>query len=513
MKKQSFVIGALILSISGVICKVLGAFYKIPLTNILGSSGIGIYYMVFPVFAFILSLTSTSMPASISRLISREIANGNTLGAKRIFRGSLLMLIILSGAFTIILMLLSGVLARLQGAPDMAAGYLVIAPAIFIVGILSAIRGWFQGHMNMVPTGVSQIIEQIFKLFLGLLLAIKLMPMGGVYGAVGALVGITLSEVFAVIYIIIHYIFTKKPIQKSSADKAYNKTSVSGAIREVFLASIPFVLGSSVFPLSLMLDSFLIVRLLESGGLSNSVSVSLLGINSGIISTMVSLPTIISLSLSLAIIPTLARGANQEETTKKISLASKLNLFLLVPCAVVYLFFAPEVLGLLFGAVEGLEVAAVLLQVSALSVIFLGFLQVATAILQGMGKPYLPVISMAVAIVVKVVLEVILLSISEVNILGAIISNVCCFFVGLLMNLIFLKRIIKFKIAGVVPLCLSLVGLVSACFLGLRLFEGLGGVGVVLAFMFGAVVFAGLVVLGGAFSRKELGFLVNKTIE
>lgn len=499
-------LGALILSVSGVICKILGAFYKIPLTNILGTGGIGIYYMVFPVFALILSLTSTSMPAAISRLISREIAVGNPSGARRIFRGALLMLMILSGAFALVLMLLSGVLSRLQGAPDIASGYLVVAPAIFVVGVLSAIRGWFQGHMDMVPTGVSQIIEQIFKLFLGLFLAVKLMPQGLIYGAVGALLGITLSEVFALLYIIIHYLFTKENIPVSRSDKA----PIRETIREVFLASVPFVLGSSIFPLSLMLDSFLIVNLLERIGLSNSLAVSLLGINSGIISTMISLPTIISLSLSFAIIPTLARNKTQEDSTKKVSLAIKLNLFLLFPCALVYLFFAPQILGLLFGAVEGLNIAAVLLQVSAVSVLFLGFLQLVTAILQGMGKPYVPVISLGIAIVVKIILEVILLGIPGVNILGAVISNMACFFVGLVINLIYLRKLVRFRVGGLTPMVLSSLGLLSACFLGLRLFDFLGGTGLVLSFLLGATVFVGLVILGGTFSKQELGFLIKK---
>ena len=441
--------------------------------------------MVFPVFAFILSLTSTSMPAAISKLISPQVASGNNAEATRIFRGALLLMIILSAFFTLALMLFSGVLARLQGAPQIASGYLVIAPAIFIVGVLSALRGWFQGHMNMVPTGVSQIIEQIFKLVLGLFLAIKLLSYGLVWGAVGALAGITLSEIFALIYIIVHLWIVRAKSHRLKWMRGNNSSVLTNgvgaqksgfeqgnlkknsAIKEVFLASIPFILGSSIFPLSLMLDSFLIVNLLERGGLSNAVSVSLLGINSGIISTMVSLPTIISLSLSFAIIPTLARAGTQQELSKKVALAVKLNLFLLLPCALVYLFFAPQIISLLFGAVEGQNIAVALLQISAVSVLFLGFLQLVTAILQGMGRTWVPVISLGVALAVKIILEVILLSIPDVNIIGAAVSNTVCFLVGLVINLVYLLKLVRIKIRGFVPLTLACLGLLSMCFMGL----------------------------------------------
>ena len=171
MKKQSFVFSAVILAISGIFCKILGAIYKIPLSNILGSQGMGIYYLVFPIYAFFLTLTSSSFTTAISKIVSKQMADNKKLLAYKTFKASLILLVFLGLIASIFLSIFSYFIAKLQGETNAYICYLIIAPSILLVAIICAFKGYFQGLQNMTPTALSQVIEQLIKLFTGFLLA------------------------------------------------------------------------------------------------------------------------------------------------------------------------------------------------------------------------------------------------------------------------------------------------------------------------------------------------------
>jgi len=153
------------------IAKILGAVYRIPLTNLLGAEGIGIYQLVFPIYALMLTLSSSGIPTAIARLVSEKRTLGEKLEEQKVMKSSFVLLFVLGTLATLIMLLIAVPLSNLQGAFAIRYGYFVVAPAILIVAISSYFKGWFQGNMNMVPTAISQIAEQVFKMLFGLLFA------------------------------------------------------------------------------------------------------------------------------------------------------------------------------------------------------------------------------------------------------------------------------------------------------------------------------------------------------
>lgn len=198
MKKQTFLSGVLILFVAGMVAKVLGAIYRIPLTWLLGANGLGMYQLVYPLFSLILVLSSTGMPTAISRVTANFVRRNDTVSARLTLRISLKLLLAIGTIFAIILALGSVGIAILQGNINLYICYLGLVPAVILVSVLSAFRGYFQGCSNMTPTATSQLVEQAGKLIFGLMLGYFLLPYGIEYGTLGALLGVSVSEFFAV---------------------------------------------------------------------------------------------------------------------------------------------------------------------------------------------------------------------------------------------------------------------------------------------------------------------------
>ncbi|MGN0798177.1 MAG: polysaccharide biosynthesis C-terminal domain-containing protein [Christensenellales bacterium] len=506
MKKQSFLTGAIILTISGIVCKILGAIYKIPLTNILGSQGMGFYYIIFPVYAFLLSFVSSCFTISISKKVSSAMAEGNFSMAHGYLRASLLLLTFLGVGLCMVLIVLARLIAYLQGIASIYICYLIIAPSIIAVAIQGAFKGFFQGLQNMTPSAISQVVEEILKLTVGFSLASLLVEKSELFGACGALVGILVAEVGTCVYFTVSYFAFKinnkslfvhskkcnlqeKPHSLEKNDNSIackNKNSLCqskldkiGAKRkiinffcsqntskncqckensckkplcklmgEVFANAVPFMLSSLVIPLSLVVDSFLIVNILKNMGFDKFFATALLGLNAGVVSTLVGLPATLSSSLCTTIVPfitySIARG-DVSATSQKICLALKLTVIVSLPCFFVFMFFSPKVINVLysFDSVYEFNMASTLLMISSINALYLSILQLTIAILQAFGKTYIPVVNLSIGLLFKVLFEFILINIPDINISGAIVSNIACYFVPSVLNIIQIKKLVS----------------------------------------------------------------------
>lgn len=518
MKKQSFVLGAMILAICAILCKILGAIYRIPLTNILGSEGMGIYYLIFPIYSFMLTISSSSFPTAISHLVSCCVAVSNYKKANAILRASILLLSLLGTICTLIVFLLARPMAMLQSRPDVYFGYYIIAPSILFVSVLSAFRGYFQGLQNMTPSGISQIIEQIFKLAFGLLLSIKLIPYGIVYGVVGALFGITISECLAMAYLIIRFSFFKHKNAKFCVQQVQEKYSLWCLTKQIFLTVIPYMLGSIIYPLSILIDSFLVINLLVQSGLSAQVATALFGINSAIVGTMTNLPTVVSTSLAMSIVPSISASIKQRDystVVAKSKFSIKICLLIALPCSIVFALFSKPIVDILFSSglstdvFDEFSIAYGLLSISGVLVIYLCLLQVMTAILQSINKPYLPVISLAIGVSIKVLCEYIFILIPKLNIYGAVLSNMICFFVACIMDIIFVKKNISLNFSFVhmficpVLAIIAMVLVIYGISFALNMFMSYK-IATLIAFIFGAIAYIIVIFITSVFDKEEM---------
>ena len=199
--KSSFGKSALIIAAGGILCKIIGAIYRIPLTNALGSEGIGLYQLVYSVYALFVVIVT----GGITQAISRLVAEGDTKCVKNAFW----FCFALSLLMTVVLVLLNKTFAYMQGSKLLGMCYFIIAPSVFFVGISSVFKGYFYGKMKMGPPTVCSLIEQTVKLVLGLTLAFALIERGIDYALYGALLAVTASEILSFVYVAIAYLVTK----------------------------------------------------------------------------------------------------------------------------------------------------------------------------------------------------------------------------------------------------------------------------------------------------------------
>ncbi|NCB48311.1 MAG: polysaccharide biosynthesis protein [Clostridia bacterium] len=516
MKKQSFIFGALILSVSGIICKILGAFYKIPLANILGAQGIGIYYLIFPVYALFITFVSSSFTISISKSVTNAVAKNECNYAHRIFCASLILLFFIGLGISILLCVLCKAISTLQGFDNAFVCYLIVAPAIVAVAVSSAFRGFFQGLHNMTPSAVSQVINQIFKLATGFLLARLLIGNGVLFGTAGAILGITIAEVLTCIYFVcVYFVFKKRNKKFFVKDENSKMEKLTCVMKSVFKQSIPFTLSSIILPMSLVIDSFLILNILKSMGFEKLFSTGLMGLNSGVVNALINLPSTLSVAVCMTIVPYISFAMSKKDyvgVKSKASLALKLTMLISLPCCIIFSVFSKEIITTLYAgslqSVYEINVASSLLTISSINIFYLAILQLSTAFLQAINKSYVPVFSLSIGLVFKVVFEVIFISNPYMNISGAVVSNSACYFVACLVNIIYFKKEFRitysfFKIV-ICPLIASVVA-TFCIFLSLKIVQEFFSISVctVLSLILGILIYIFLIFVLKTFTKEE----------
>ncbi len=482
--------------------KIAGAFYRIPLTNALGAEGMGVYQLVFPVYAFILSTSSGALPVAISILVSDKLAKDKGDEAKTILHASMSVLlmvgIVLSGA----LILLSGSLSRLQGSSQARLGYVAIAPAVFFVSGIAVLRGWFQGNGNMTPSAISQISESIVKLAAGLTLAILLMRYGISWAVFGAMLGVTLSEGVTFIIMYIMYRKDNPPFRLSLNWRASREK-----YKEIIKISMPMTIGGMILPFSQIIDSLLVVNIL-SRTLQETGATSSYGLFTGYVSTLINLPIVLALSLGIAVIPQLSKGKAERDISlikQKRDTALKLSLMIGVPFAFLYATMPAGILNFLYPSLSLAELgeAAMLLRIGAFSVIALAATQIFTSIMQGLGASYRAVKNMAIGVGVKIALNLILLPF--LGIYGVAIASVTCFTLTAALNFVSVSRLTgksteMYKNSGIIVLSGVIMG---GAVLLINLITN-GKSAAIAATIVGGIIYFLLLLVFKAFSESEL---------
>ena len=228
--KKGFVKGAALLGSMGIISKIIGAIYTIPTTHIIGPRGMGIYMAAFPVYTFLLAISSAGLPVAISKMVSERIALNDHKAAYMVFLSAIRAMIFIGFVTMTLMFIFSQQISNVLGMPEANLTIKAIAPSLFFVAMLSAYRGYFQGMHNMAPTAWSQVIEQLVKLGSGLALGYLWVKKGVEYGAAGAILGITISEVVAFIYFLVLYYGHKR--QQKIDMRASVRTRLSGKLRQ-----------------------------------------------------------------------------------------------------------------------------------------------------------------------------------------------------------------------------------------------------------------------------------------
>ncbi len=514
MTAKNFVQGAIILAIAGLIAKIIGAFFRIPLVSVIGTEGIGYYSMAYPVYSLLGVVATAGIPAAISKMVAEKIAVNKPLEAHNIFKVAVRALIIIGVICSMLLFALSPLIASVIKSAPAIYSLVAISPALFFAAVISAYRGYFQGMEQMKPTALSQIIEQLFKLLLGLSLAYVFFQKTGKpeFGACGALLGISLSEVISCGYIIIYYKISKKTV----AIRALNtkeKIDYKPILNKLVKLAVPVVIGACVMPIILSLDSVIVTRVLQDIGYSQRQTAALYGVLTGVVNPLINMPAILSLALAMSLVPAISSSYIKKdfETVKaKTSLGIKLAISVGMPATMGFMVFARPIISLLYKNISSSELAVgvQLLQLLSLGVLCLTFVQTTTGILQGLNKPMIPVYSLCAGAVVKVVVSLILMYIPSINIIGAAIGTLCCFLTGAVINTVFVLKYSNLKIDFynhiLKPLCSTATMIIIAWLIYSVFGVYSNTAGILLAVIFGVIVYAMVLLFSRTFLREEL---------
>ena len=437
---SGFLKGTLILTIAGFVVKAIGSINWILLSRILGGEGIGIYQMAFPIYLLLLQVSSAGVPIAISILTAERLALNDYTGAKRVFNISFTMLTI-TGLIASLAMFFGADWLISSGIIQESRAYyslIALAPAIFFVTWISCFRGYIQGYELMTPTAMSQIVEQLLRVVVMLGAASILLPYGLPEAAGGASLGAGIGAFGAFLVLLYYYYKLPKAPATGESFKGQRESSKEILTRLIWLA-LPISLASIMLPLTANLDLIIVPRRLLLAGFSLNEATELFGYLTGMAVPLINLATIITAALATSIVPSISHAFakhDHEGIYNRTAGAMRLSFMGTVPFTVMLYVLAAPTVTLIYNAPKA-EMAT---QIVAFAIFFLGIHQVTTGILQGLGKPRIPVVNMAIAIIIKVILNWNLTAIPELGIGGAAWATVADIGFAALLNLIYIKK-------------------------------------------------------------------------
>ncbi len=543
------------LAAANLIVKVIGAVFKIPLYELIGKEGSGLFNVAYQIYTFMFIVATAGFPIAVSKMVAESIARGDEYDAKRVFETARLLLGIIGIIGSLILYSFSDALAAMLGNNDAAQSIRVISPAVFFVSIVSAYRGYFQGKQNMYPTAASEVIEAGAKLGIGIAGALLFMKMtvnpalgqpvsisareilsGDVrtkFAASGAIFGVTVGTMLSLLLMIVIYAFSKGKARPQQGRAIRPRKTI---MKELVLIAIPITIGASVSSLTSLVDLATIMnRLVVNPRVFDSYAFlfregtefarnaaaegwsgitllekqanSLYGMYTGQAQTMFNLPLTIVVGLSMSIVPAISTAvAAKRSEEAKITTCSALRITMLfaMPCAIGLSVLSKPILGLLYSDAD----AHVLLQKLAIAVVFVAMVSVSNAVLQAYGKVYYPVINMLAGGIVKVTMNYFFIPVWGID--GAPIATNVCYAVIAVLNLICIVRLLKIRIGIMDTFIKPLAAAVIMGAAALLAYDAIGShissgrLAAVAAIAFGGLVYLAVIILIRGFKREDI---------
>ena len=450
-KKSTFFGGAAILAASAILVKVIGAIYRIPLGNILSDEVMADYNSAYNIYNFFLTISTAGLPVALSKTISEANALGRHNQVQRTFRVAFITFLILGLLSFFCMTVLAAPMAQIViSNPKAVYCVMALAPSVLCVCIMSAFRGYFQGHFNMMPTGISQVIEAFFKLVVGLALALFLVNViqKPELGSVGAIIGVSCGSVVALLYILFLFFRDRKRRQRIHATDRPDGSMRS--LSNLLKLAIPITLGSAATSLVTLIDTKLVMSQLQSvyqtvDGLGKEAALDaargLYGIYSKTMS-IYNLPFSMMVPLTACIIPAVSASLARRDHlgAQKVSeSALRIGLLLALPMGMGLFALGGPIMGLLFPTID-VSVAGPLLSVLGLASVFVALQLLCNSILQANGMVNLPILAVIIGGVVKVVVNFILVGNPNIRINGAPVGTLTCFIVISALEIFIIRR-------------------------------------------------------------------------
>ncbi len=449
-KKGGLFVQAGIFAIAGIISRIIGVLYTSPLAAIIGDEGNGYYSAAYSVYTIVLLVSSYSIPSAMSKIIAGKLAVKEYRNAHRIFKCALYYVATVGMIGTLILLFFADILAAGRSATVLR----FFAPTIFIFGFLGVLRGYFQAHRTMVPTSISQLIEQIFNALVSVGGALILTKIAGeedsskraVYGAIGSSLGTGTGVLVALLFMLFVYHVNAKAFKKRIARDTSEDMSNREIFRLIFMIVTPFILSTCIYNASSFLNWTLFSRILMNvKGIEETLVVSQYGIFNRKAMLITNLPIALSSAAAAAMIPEIstsyARG-DKESAAATVSKVIRVILMISIPSSVGLFALARPIMMILFPQKASLSEASMLLMILAITVVFYSLSTVTNAVLQGIGKVNAPVINAFITLVIQALLLAALLIFTNLgDVALCIVTIVYSLLMCVLNNMVMKKRI------------------------------------------------------------------------
>lgn len=547
-KEKKFLQGALILAGANLLVKIIGALFKVPLYNLIGEDGSGIFNVAYQIYTFMFIIATAGFPIAVSKMVAESIARGDEYDARRIFQTATFLLGVIGLIGSTVLYVFADKLAAFLGNPDSAMGIRVIAPGVFFISLVSAYRGYFQGKQNMYPTAGSEVVEASAKLIIGIVAAMAFMNVAinipgtssgfsshsrTMYSATGAIFGVTSGTFLALVLMLIIFSCKEKRIRPVSGQSIRTRSDI---LKNLIKIAIPITIGASVSSLTSLVDLATIMnrlvinpdvfgsyshlfaegteffgKAMEEGWqgitLLQKKANSLYGVYTGQAQTMFNLPLTIVVGISMSIVPAISTALaerKQEQAQSMTSSVLRITMLFALPCAMGFFVLSSPILRLLYSDAN----AGYLLQKLAFAVPFVALVSVSNSVLQSYGKVYYPVINMLIGGIVKVFMNYTLIPVWGID--AAPIATAACYGIIAVLNLVCIVRMLKAKIniidLVIKPLCAALVmgAVVSVVYNALSNLLPGSKLVTIAAIGVGVVVYAVAVILVKALKRDDV---------
>lgn len=470
-KNDSIIVASSILAGAQIVVRIISLLYRIPLIRIVGQEGMGYYANAYEVYQFLLLVSSNGIPVAFSLMSATYLANGEYKNLQRLMKGTMVFAGIIGLVFSLLTFFGAGWIAEAMfNMKEVAPALRVLAPTIFVCALLGVYRGYFQGRNSMMPTALSQVIEQIIHAIVSVAAAYFLVVKGPAYGAAGGTLGTFLGAVGGLAFcVLVYHLYAPTVRRMLRRDRTPYKELITygNVCRLVAMTMAPIILSQTMYQLGGIVDALLFNNILDGMGYTSAVRSQLIGIYSGEYKLLLNVPLALTSSIGIALIPTVARSVALKQTREvyeKIDQIVRLTMVIALPCSAGLMVLAGPLMQLMFSDTS--ELARMLLILGGPTIAFYSLSTVTISILQGIRRMKAPVIHSVIAMAIHAAALAIVLKVFDMNIYGMVFGNYVFAFLMCWLNLRTLKKYIgyrqEYKYSVVMPALVSVaMGIVA----------------------------------------------------
>lgn len=526
ISSENFLLQGSILAAASIIVRLIGLVYRIPLTGILGDEGNGIYAAAFSIYTILLLISSYSLPLAVSKLVSKAVAKSQFTNAYFYFKCALIFAVIVGAAVGVFSFVFSDFLAgTFLKTPLSAYSLRILSPTLFIVAVIGVFRGFFQGLGNMIPTAISQILEQIANAFVSVIAAASLFDLGltiktadgdlsTAYGAAGGVLGTCIGAFTAMVFLVIAFMKTRKYLKAQMCLEVNPvKDKASDTYKLLLMTIAPVILSTAVYNLSDLIDQSIFNNYMFGLGYDEEHYDALWGIFSGKYKLLTNVPIALASALASSIIPSLTTSMNKKEyvaVNAKINQAIRFTMLVTIPCFAGFTVLGGSILEFLWNDTNPVTIST--LTYGSIAIVFFSLSTLTNGILQGIDKMKLPVIHAVISLIAHIGVYYLMLVGFENKVFAVVFSNIFFAFMMCILNLAALKKHSsykqEYKKTYIVPLISSVI-MGGVVYLVNRLLTALLGnsISCILSIVFGVAVYGICVIAFKGISKAEIAAL------